>query len=109
MTPPKTEIDSLLDDCARAMQDFYPAISVACLQVHHHLIPFLPLESRLSHVYGPMSRSGIMVKEGRESRWSTCVNVLEGHTRICHCIAFSPDGGRLVSVSDDQTVRLWNV
>src|SRR5882762_5170384 len=109
MASPETEIGSLLDDCARATREFYPSMSVACLQVHHHLIPFLPLECRLSRVYGPRWRSGIVVKEGRESRWSTCARVLEGHTDRCLCVAFSPDGEQLVSGSDDDTVRLWNM
>ena len=108
MDSPETEIGSLLDDCARATREFYPSISVACLQVHHHVIPFLPLESRISQAYGPKSQSDIVVKEGRESRWG-CARVLEGHNDCCQCVAFSPDGGRLVSGSDDGIVRLWNV
>src|SRR5882762_2174897 len=92
----QSEIDSLLDDCAQATREFYPSISVACLQVHHYLIPFLPLESRLSQVYRPMSQSGAVVKGGQERRWSACVCVLEGHVNN-FCVAFSPDGRRLAS------------
>ena len=33
--------------------------------------------------------------------------VLAGHEGPVVCVAFSPDGGRLVSSSQDQTVRLW--
>ena len=57
----------------------------------------------------PTSQSSVVVKEGRESIWSTCVRVLEGHTSYRHCIAFSPDGGELVSGFDDNTVRVWDV
>src|SRR5713226_2145591 len=89
--------------------EFYPVISVSCLQVHHYVIVFLPLESRLSQVYGPKLQPIIEVKEGREQTWNSCVRVLEGHTESCYCVAFSPDGGRLVSGSKDHTVRLWNV
>ena len=107
MGSPETEIGSLLDDCTRAAREFYPSISAACLQVHHHLIPFLPVECRLSQVYGPRLQSGIVVKEGQGNRWDACVRVLEGHSNFCECVAFSPHGGRLVSGSDD--VRLWNL
>src|SRR5258707_10281400 len=109
MTHIQTEILSLLDDCARMTRESYPAVSVACLQLHHGVVPFLPHESRLSLVYGPKSRTGIEVKEGQEQTWSPCVRVLEGHSGECNSVAFSPDGGRLVSGSEDETVRLWNV
>src|SRR5258705_9805119 len=109
MEPPQTEIISLLSDCARMTREFYPAISVACLQVHYHVIPFLPLEPRLSQLYGSKIHSAIEVKEGREETWHPCVRVLEGHISGCYSIAFSPDGGQLVSGSSDDTVRLWDI
>src|SRR5882762_4755421 len=107
--PLQTEIISLLEDCARMTREFYPAISVACLQIHHHVLPFLPLGSRFSQVYGPRALAGVVVREGRERGWSACVRVLEGHTDGCTAVAFSPDGGRLVSGSEDGTLRLGNV
>src|SRR5260221_9550755 len=89
--PPQTEIISLLSDCARITREFYPSISVACLQLHYHVIPFLPLKSRLSQVYGSESHSAIEIKKGREHTLHPCVRVLEGLTHNCLCIAFSPD------------------
>src|SRR5258705_6696973 len=94
--PLQTEIISLLSDCARMAREFYPVISVACLQLHYHVIPFLPLESRLSQLYGSKIHSAIKVKEGRGRTWSPCVRVLEGHADWCCCIAFSPHGEQLV-------------
>ncbi len=37
------------------------------------------------------------------------VKTLAGHTRWVRDLAYTPDGMRLVSVSDDRTVRVWNV
>jgi WD40 repeat protein/predicted Ser/Thr protein kinase len=34
--------------------------------------------------------------------------ILRGHAQNVFSVAFSPDGGRLVSGSSDQTVRLWD-
>jgi WD40 repeat protein len=34
---------------------------------------------------------------------------LKGHTGQVMSVAFSPDGKRIVSASDDQTVKVWRV
>ncbi|MFN7899359.1 MAG: WD40 repeat domain-containing protein [Synechococcaceae cyanobacterium] len=36
------------------------------------------------------------------------IAALQGHTNSVNSVAFSPDGSRLVSGSDDNTLRLWN-
>ena len=37
------------------------------------------------------------------------VRIFAGHTSRVNDCAFSPDGTQMLSVSDDQTLRLWNV
>ncbi|MEE8146090.1 MAG: hypothetical protein V3T24_00680, partial [Longimicrobiales bacterium] len=51
--------------------------------------------------------SGEPVPEGAASRGETAT--LRGHEGGVRSVAFSPDGTRLVSGSNDDTVRLWDV
>ena len=37
----------------------------------------------------------------------TCALPISGHTSAVFSVGFSPDGQRIVSGSDDQTIRLW--
>ena len=50
----------------------------------------------------------IKTKPAVEADWNACLQTLEGHGGSVFSVAFSPDGQRLVSGSDDNTVKIWD-
>ena len=40
--------------------------------------------------------------------WFQVLKVLEGHTDFVRSVAVSADGSKIVSGSDDETVRIWS-
>lgn len=38
-----------------------------------------------------------------------CIKTLEGHTKGVRSVAFSPDGKHIVSGSNDNTIKIWEI
>jgi WD40 repeat protein len=56
-----------------------------------------------------VGRSGVPRLELFNGSTGDRVRVLSGHTAAIRSLAFSADGRRLVSASEDQTVSIWNL
>jgi WD40 repeat protein len=59
--------------------------------------------------FGLESPEDIKVITQLPGEWSACIQILEGHSGWVTGVVFSPDGSRMVSSSEDQTVRVWDV
>jgi WD40 repeat protein len=40
---------------------------------------------------------------------SQLLQTLQGHTSQLHSVAFDPEGQRLVSAGDDETMKIWDI
>jgi NACHT domain/WD domain, G-beta repeat len=78
------------------------------LQVYASALVFCPTTSKIRMLFQNEIPRWISKSPLVDENWSSCLQTLEGHTRSVNSVAFSHNGQRLASCSDDQTVRIWD-
>jgi WD40 repeat protein len=105
--PLTQDIAGLLRDVHRALQLYADPMASHALQVHHSVLATVPHCKLLDCTERGQIVTPRLVSQ-RTSDWSSVVKVIEGHTGDVNSAAYSPDGTRIVSGSDDKTVRVWD-
>jgi WD40 repeat protein len=100
------DVSALLEDGANTLREFWVPVSLSALHLYHSVIVFMPeclLLDRVSRAAHPIAT----MLSDRISEWDRTI-ILEGHTESVNCAVFFPDNARVVSISADGTVRIWD-
>ena len=104
----KGELATLLHEMRQFALHFAVPIRESVPHIYLSALAFAPTSSSFHSIY-QRYRGMVVLKRGRSSKWSSLIHVFNGHTDDVSSVAFSRDGSRIASGSEDATIRLWNV
>ena len=78
------------------------------LQAYTSVLLFSPARSLIRGLFRHEEPKWITIQPAIGDEWSTCLQMLEGHSDSVCSVAFSHDSTRLASASSDETVKIWD-
>ena len=101
-----TDLQQLLYDGHRFAQHFANTINEHPLLIYVAALPFTPTNTS---IFKRFYHSGLpKVVCGVDHMWSPELMELQGHSAPVFSVAFSPDGSKIISGSEDNTIRVWD-
>jgi WD40 repeat protein len=103
-----TETAAFLQDARRFILHWRSTIDATPLQLYSSAIVFSPEQSIIRRTFEKDISKWILSLSEVDDDWSACLQTFEGHTGAVRSVAFSADGSRLVSASEDCTIKIWD-
>src|SRR6266702_1610434 len=99
---------AFINDASAFVRYFGIAMAKSAPHVYLSALPFAPTRSLVSAHYSSSFLRILLMERGRLSHWPSSELVISNGGGCVPSIALSPDGRRIVSGSDDGTIRVWN-
>ncbi|KAF8220379.1 WD40 repeat-like protein [Tricholoma matsutake] len=101
------DINELINDCKRLIHESFHTLCTASLHTYYSALVWTPLNSLLRATYEHELVDVVKPLSPICHQWSPCLQTLEAHAVVLS-VAFSQDGGKIISGCADYTVRLWD-
>ncbi|KAG6329629.1 hypothetical protein ID866_9461 [Astraeus odoratus] len=103
------ESSALAKDAIKFMRMFGGMMTQSTPHLYISGLALSPANSALFREFSPKYSKLALIAKGYDEYWPTHQMTLREHTSPVTSVVFSPDGKRIASGSDDNTVCLWDV
>src|SRR5258706_102966 len=97
-----------IQDICNFLITFHTPISFSTPHIYISTRPFLPSQSPLSRMFDREFSRGIKMRAGNLSSWPALPLKWAGHTKSVQSVSYSPNGARVITGSNDHTIRIWD-
>ncbi|KAF7987125.1 hypothetical protein HWV62_333 [Athelia sp. TMB] len=103
-----TGLQALAQDALKFVRVFAPAIAYSTPHIYVSCVPFAPPLSVIKRQYIPSLERTLVISGDAQYGWPALQQVYKGHTSRVRSAAFSSDGRRIASGSDDGSIHIWD-
>jgi WD40 repeat protein len=102
------DLQLLVQDARQCLQMNFEAVHGHCMEIYESALVWIPKNSLIRKTYTADVSRVPRVIVGLSDSWGSAELNMQNGSGV-RSVAFSQDGSRVVSGSDDKMVRIWNV